>query len=250
MDAICVVGRLGDLTKGVPVARHLTGANSLADRVQLSERLVRGRVIRDRYPQLPRPTGNWSALEGLELWRTIQHLAATATEEETLAAHSKYMDAWCTSPADPGGDYDDAVILAIDLAVRHDATRRLERWIPVVGRHLVDSKISIAQALCLTSVAGAVASGLLAPLLGLPKEDGKSWLHAIEEVVAQLSATSDVPNRASATRSARRRVSAFYSQFSLEHETSPRKRGVLPGRARERAGHVDLREQGGHRDAG
>jgi hypothetical protein len=151
----------------------------------------------------------------------MQHLAATATEDVTLSALSKYMDAWSTSPADRGAGYGDEIILAIDLAVRHDATRRLEPWIPAVGRHLVDSKIQISQALCLTSVAGAVASGLLAPLLGLPKEDARRRLHAIKEAVTELGATSDVPNRASATTSARRRVSAIYSQFSLEHETSP-----------------------------
>jgi hypothetical protein len=87
MDAICVVGRLGDLTKGVPVARHLTGANSLADRVRLSERLVRGRIIRDAYTQLPPPTGNWSALEGLELWRTRieRSLIAAAVDDRAGA---------------------------------------------------------------------------------------------------------------------------------------------------------------------
>jgi hypothetical protein len=219
MDAVCAVAGLGDLTGGVPVAGHLVGASGLADRVRLSARFVRGRIIRDAFAG-PRAPGHWSTLEGLDLWREIQHLAGTADEAETFAAVCRYMDAWCTSPSDRGAGYGNDFLLAVDLAVRRGAMRELKRWTSALGRHHVGNDVRIGEALCLTGVAGAIGNGLFAATVALSKADAAQRMFTIEEAVSALVARAQAPHRPGFVTSARRQVSAHYSQFSLEHETS------------------------------
>ena len=221
MDAVCVVAELGDLTKGEPVAKHLAGANGLTARVKAGERFVRGRIVREKWSNRPRPSGHWSGLDGIDLWLTVQRLAAGGNTDEAFPALTKYMDAWCASPDDRGAGYGDEILMAIDLAVLHGATDHLERWISAVGRHLFHASFHIPEALCLTTAAGAIGNGLLAPLLGLPAQEAERRFRAIEAAVAQLIAAPDVPDEHDPTKPVRRQVSAPYSQFSLEHATSP-----------------------------
>lgn len=223
MDAICVVGDFGDLTKGEPNTEYLARANGLAARVQAGGLLVRGDLVRDAYPHSPRPSGHWSTLAGTDLWRTIQILAVDGTAGEAFAALTKYMDSWCETPEERGAGYGKEIILALDFAVHLDATQHLERWIAAVGRHLVlYTTYRVAQALCLTGVAGAIGGGLLAPLFDLSDEDADRHLRAIEAAVAQLIAAPEIPSEYDPTTPTRREVSGIYSQFSLEHENPPR----------------------------
>ncbi len=214
MDGFCAAAGLGDLTKGEPATEFLASAKTFAERLRVSEEVVRERLTDDAYTQFRKPKAKWTALEGRELYRKAQLLASsTSTEPEALAAFTKYMDAWCNDPEDRGAGYGQEIALVFDLALRHGARDRIAGWLPVLGSHLLDWEIH--EALCLPVLAKAIAEGLLAPLVALPKDQAKTLCRAIAAAVPKASAAP-----AKAGKPARRTVSAEYSQFHVGHAES------------------------------
>lgn len=224
IDGFAFAAKLPDRTGGEPRAHHVPPGTPLAERVRMTEGLVRHRLTGDAYGQFPPPKQEWTELEGRELWRKAQILARpttddgapSATEADALAALTKYVDRWCDAPAERGAGYGQELVLAIDVALRHGARAAVDRWVAALGSKLLEH---VEDALCLPAIAAAIHDGLLKRVVGLDAREAEALFESIDAAAVALARTP--PKAEPAGKPTVRRVSAQYSQFSIGHATAP-----------------------------
>lgn len=227
MDGFAAAAGLGDVTGGRPAYdRALVQGGPLAERIAAIERGIRARLTTNAfagdYPKddawrAKPPTDAWYAIDR---WRRVQGLLRGApTREVELDALGRLRELLADPtgrPNGPGGA--DALVVALDLALRHGATTDVDGWLAARGAWLTGPFV-VETMLCLPAVARAMVAGAFRTGLGAPPADVAA---ALAEVVRAAGGTAEPakPARpAKIPKVQKRTVEGEYSQVHLEPET-------------------------------
>jgi hypothetical protein len=220
LDGFCAAAGLGDRTRGLPRrAPPTAGREGLEARVEDGEAMVRQRLVGYAYGGEFRTDDAWEQLPASDPWRRIrqwgriQRLVAEDQQQEALVRLDRYLDE--LRPDQRGVGYGSELVLALDLGLRHGQRERVQKWL-AQHSHRFASDISLMEtALCLRTVAGAIAAGALRDAVGLSDAECEGALQAADSAVeASLSAAPQAVPKIQ-----RRRVSCEYSQVHLEPAT-------------------------------
>lgn len=227
IDGFCLAAALGDRTRGLPARRaDAPSGGTLAQRARAAERWVRRDLVMNASLRAPLVNEDWRALPDpprrVYQWQWIQQLAAPAadgalpaTEALALAELEPYIADWRREWRGVGNGAE--LVLAIDLAVRHDRRDLVRSWLASQGHRFHTPAFLVEEALCLPAIARAVARGELRLVDGLDAAAVTAALGAFEIALARSAAAASAPPRR-VPKVQKRRVWCEYSQFYLEPE--------------------------------